>query len=49
MTKKAMKLIVKAAMGTARKSKDSASFFGFYQPKEPVAMKKQNASSSVER
>lgn len=35
MSDKLMKLIAEAAIKTAKTATNSASFFGFYQPKEP--------------
>lgn len=40
MLRKSMEVIAKAAMETAKKGTHSASFFGFYQPKEPKQMRK---------
>lgn len=37
-----MKLVVEAALKTAKAATNSASFFGFYQPKEPKTVKKQS-------
>lgn len=40
MKQKVLNIIAKCALFTAKRAANSASFYGLYQPKEPVMIKK---------
>lgn len=42
MKQKVLKLAARAALVTARKAGNAASYYGFYQPKEPKNLNKKN-------